>query len=516
MAAKKNENLIIAFDLGTSGNKATIIDLNGNVIASTFKGYKTEFLFPGWAEQEQNDWWNSVKESTLELLANVPNAKSNLAGISFSGQMMGCCPVNKEGKPLCKSIIWSDNRAYREKEYLNKILTDDFIYKTTGNIVCSNYLASKILWIKNNYPDIYKNTYKFLQAKDYIIYILTGNYYTDYSDASGTNLFDISKKCWNEDIIRTAGISLDKLPEVVSSIHIVGHVKDNIAQMLDLPVGLPVIIGGGDGACATVGAGASQPNSFYNIFGTSSWTSVTTKKPLYDDLKRTFILNHLDPNLYMNLGAMQSAGSSYEWLADWITSGEVDLAKKIGVAVYELMDLEAMKSDPGSKGVIFLPYLMGERSPYWDTEVKGAFLGLTRMIGRKEIIRSVLEGVVYHLKIILDIFEENVGAIKEIRVIGGAARSKILQGLMADIWGKRLVIMKFMEEATSIGAALAGFVGLGMKSNFVDCDDFIKKANILDPDLKKHETYKNYFNIFKEAYFDLKEINNKLDKLLRK
>lgn len=307
-----SKNFIIAYDLGTSSNKATLFDDEGILIASSVESYKTLFPCPGWAEQNQKDWWESVKNSTFKLLEKNPKIKKYLSAVTFSGQMMGCCPINKEGNPIFNAIIWSDQRAYKEKEFLKKIISDEFAYKNTGNVVCVNYLAAKIMWLKKNYPDIYKNTYKFLQAKDYIAYLLTGETYTDYSDGSGTNLFDINKKKWNTDIASAAGILLNKLPEAVPSTTIIGKVKKEASLATGLPLGLPVIIGGGDGPCATVGAGATKLNSCYNIFGSSSWTSVTTSQPLFDKSMRTFILNHLDPKMYMAVGTMQSAGAGFQ------------------------------------------------------------------------------------------------------------------------------------------------------------------------------------------------------------
>lgn len=509
------KDLIISYDLGTSGNKATLFDSDGNLLANSFKSYDTYYFKPGWAEQNPKDWWDSVRNSTLELLEKAPHAKKNLVGISFGGQMMGCCPIGKNGEPLINAIIWSDQRAYKERELLRDRITDEYAYKTTGNVVCANYLAAKIMWLKKNHSDVYKNTYKFLQAKDFIEFILTGNTYTDYSDGSGTNLFDIRNKKWSKEILSEASISCEKLPDVVPSVKIIGEVKKEIADLINLPRGLPVIIGGGDGPCATVGAGATRPNSCYNIFGSSSWTSLTTSKPLYDKPMRTFILNHLDPDLYMAVGAMQSAGASFSWLESWLAGSEKNVSEQLGISSYELMDEIAKKSEPGSKGVIFLPYLMGERSPYWDTEVKGAFLGLTRVVERKDIIRSVLEGIVFHMRLILEILEENVGNIAEVRLIGSGGKSTLLQKLMADIWGKKIITMKYMKEATSIGAAVAALVGLGIKKDFYEAENFIKKSRAIECDPENKEIYNSYYRIFKSAYYDLKNINRALDKITK-
>ena len=231
------KNLIISYDLGTSGNKATLFDFDGNLIAKSFKSYKTFYNSPGFAEQSQKDWWQSVTFTTADLLQKVPNSAKNLCAVTFSGQMMGCCPIDNEGTPIFNAIIWSDQRSYKEKELLREKITDDFAYKKTGNIVCANYLATKVMWLKANYPEIYKKTFKFLQAKDYIAYLLTGKTYTDYSDASGTNLFDIENKKWCNEIINASGISLNKLPEIVPATTIIGKVRKDVAETIKLPAG---------------------------------------------------------------------------------------------------------------------------------------------------------------------------------------------------------------------------------------------------------------------------------------
>ncbi len=510
------KSFVISYDLGTSANKATLFDSGGKLIASTSKPYKTEFPSPGWAEQNQEGWQESVRHSTLQLIEKAPMLSKNLAAVTFSGQMMGCCPIDRDGNPLFNSIIWSDQRAFKQKELLKEKIGDRLAYKKTGNVVCANYLAAKIMWLKENHPDVYKKTYKFLQAKDYIAFLLTGKAFTDYSDATGTNLWDINTRKWNKEIAEQAGVSLDKLPQPVPSTTIIGKVTRSAAENFGLPEGVPVVIGGGDGPCATVGAGATAPNSCYNVFGSSSWTSITTSKPLYDKSMRIFILKHLDPDLFMSIGTMQSAGASLEWLTEWLADYEKTVSAKTGKSIFELIDEMGSKAEPASNGLLFLPYLMGERAPYWDTEVKGAFLGLTRVSGKKEIIRSVFEGVVYHLRLILEILEENVGNIPEIRLIGGGGRSKFLQQLMSDIWGKKIITMKYMTEATSIGAAVAAFVALGIQKSFCDAEKMIKKASEVLPDIGNFQKYTLFYEIFKQAYIDLKNINKRIDKLTKK
>jgi xylulokinase len=445
----------------------------------------------------------------------VPEAKKQIVAISFSGHMMCCSPIGEDGKPLYNAIIWSDQRAFEERDYLSGEIGDEVAYKVTGTVFIANYLAAKILWLRNNHPEVYKKTHKFLQPKDYIAFLLTGEYVTDYSDASGTNLFDLQKKRWSEQIISQMKIDSGKLPKPIPSTRIAGKLKKDAAEELGLTAGIPVVIGGGDGPCATVGAGASKSGDCYNIYGTSSWTSVTTDAPLYDGKRRTFILSHLDENLYMGVGTMQSAGGSFEWLNGWIGGAEALFGDRIGISSYRILSLEAQEAGPASNGVLFLPYLMGERSPYWDSEVKGAFLGLTRVAGRHQIIRAVLEGTVYHLKLILDILEENGEKVKEVRLIGGGAGNRFLRKLMADVWGKPVVEMYYKEEATSLGAAIAGFVGVGVKESILGAESMVRAMSVENPEIRNTELYGGFYEVFKDAYEALQPVNKKLDRLMR-
>lgn len=506
---------IIAHDLGTSGNKATLFSNDGVLVGSCFTGYATRYPRAGWAEQKQDDWWKAVLESTSNLLEAYPVETEHLTAVSFSAQMMCCSPVDREGKPLFDAIIWSDQRAEEQRNRLTDIIGNKAAYTITGTVMVANYLAAKALWLKEKYPDVYSGTYKFLQVKDYIIHKLTGKFVTDYSDSSGTNLFDIRKKEWNAEVVRDAGLDLAKLPEAVPSTTVVGTVTKEAAKCTGLPEGLPVVAGGGDGPCATVGAGATESGRCYSVFGTSAWNSITTEEPLYDDDYRTFILHHLDEKLYMAVGSMQSAGGSFEWLHDWIGGVERMLSKEPGISSYDLLTLEAEKSKPGSEGAVFMPYLMGERSPYWDSEVKGAFLGLNRKVGRAEMVRSVLEGIVYHLKLILEILEENAGTVGEVRLIGGGNKNRFLNRLMADIWEKPVVIMEVLEEATSLGAAIAGFVGTGVFASFREAEKLIRTARREMPDRKTSGAYRVPYGVFTEAYEALAPINKRIDGYLR-
>jgi len=431
---------------------------------------------------------------------------SKIACVSFSGQMMGCLPVDEKGRALRRSIIWADQRAVAETEFVRAAFGGDRMYEVTGTSVAPNYSLEKILWLKNNERDTYDKACKFLNAKDYIVYRLTGNFATDCSDASGTNLFDIKKKVWSHDIVKATGVDASKLPDVYVSTDVVGGVTAEAAQETGLMPGTPVVIGGGDGPCATVGAGAVEEGDIYNYFGSSSWISVTTSKPLYDPNQATFNLCHLDPEFYMAPGTMQSAGGSYEWMREVLSDiGKVAKGEALTLD-FEALNAEAMKSVPGAHALLFLPYLMGERCPYWNPDARGAFIGLTRGHTLADIIRAVFEGPIFNLRVIIDLFQAQGIRSSEIRLIGGAVKSDFICRLMADIYEMDVLRPYVLEEATSFGAAVAGGVGVGMYKGFHVVKDMIRIKDRIKPEESNCAKYRALYPAFKNAYTQLIDI----------
>lgn len=508
-----SQKYILAHDLGTSGDKASLYDENGILKGSSTYNYDTFYPKVGWAEQDSEDWWKAVCFSTKVILEKARVNPEDVAVISFSGQMMGALPLDSEGKPLRRSIIWADQRAIKETDFLKDVMGMDKVYQITGTSIAPNYTLEKILWIKNNEESIYNRTATFVNAKDYIVYRLTGKFATDYSDASGTNILDIKKKVWSEDIIKAAGIDRSKLPELYASTDIIGYISHQVANEIGLSPKTAVVIGGGDGSCATVGAGAVEDGNIYNYYGSSSWISVTRKEPLYDQEQRTFNLCHLNPELYMAIGTMQSAGGSFQWIRDTIALVEKQAAEIAGLDAYQLMSAKAASAVPGSNSLIFLPYLLGERCPYWNPDAKGAFVGLTRGHSREDIIRSVLEGVVFNLRVILDLFKKQGVNVSEITAIGGGIRSDLLSQIMADIYEVELLRLVVLEEATSFGAAVAGGVGVGIFNGFNEVKKIIKIADRIKPIERNSRQYSKLYRIFKEAYQALLGVYESLTKL---
>ncbi len=501
---------VLAHDLGTTGNKATLYDAEGKLVGSAFYGYSTEYAHPNWAEQDPNDWWDAVVVSSQRLMRETGVAADDIACITFSGQMMAAVPVDAHGQPLRKAIIWADQRATPQTRWLEERISFEEVYAITGHRLSESYSLLKILWLRDNQPDIYHAAYKFLHAKDSIVARLTGNFVTDTSDASGMDLYDLEKGVWSAALLEASGIDASQLPEVHPSTDIVGTVLPSVADEVGVAAGTPVVIGGGDGVCASVGAGVVGEGSAYNYVGSSSWIALATPKPIYDPKYRTFTYCHLVPDMYMPTGTTQSAGASYQWTRDRLCRMEVQTAELLNLQPYALMDLEAGQSPVGANSLLFLPYLMGERSPHWNPKAKGAFIGLTIRHSRADMIRAVLEGVTLNLYAVLQAFTAQGAKVQAMRLIGGGAKARFWNQIMADVYGIPVYRMSILEEATSMGAALAGGIGVGLYKDFTLAESMNPIAEIIEPNPAAHAIYNELAPIFFEAYRVLEPVYEQL------
>ncbi len=494
------KHYVLAHDLGTTGNKATLYDREGRLVGSAFYAYDTEYAQTGWAEQNPEDWWQAVCASTRALLAQTGVPGQEIACITFSGQMMGCVPLDRQARPLRKAIIWADVRSVEQAAWVGERVPFAEVYRITGHRLSSSYSLTKILWLRDNQPDIYRATYKFVHAKDAMVARLTGVFVTDPSDASSMNLYDLEQDAWSARILDAVGLSEEQLPTIRRSIEVVGEVLPAVAEEVGVPAGTPVVIGGGDGACAAAGAGVIRDGSAYNYVGSSSWIALTTPKPIYDPDYKTFTFGHVVPGMVMPTGTMQAAGASYQWTRDRLCQPEVEAAAALGISPYELMNLQAQKSPPGANGLLYLPYLLGERSPRWNPRARGAFIGLTVRHTRADMIRAVLEGVTMNLRVILDAFRAQGTPIEAMRVIGGGARGRFWNQLMADIYGIPVHRLAILEEATSMGAALAGGVGIGLYPGFSMIETMNRVVEVFTPDPAAQAVYEEIYPIFEAAY----------------
>ncbi len=491
---------ILAHDLGTTGDKATIFSDDGRLLASAFTPYPTCYPESGWAEQDPGDYWRAFCESTRKII-NVAKVKPcDIGVVSFSGQMMAALPVDGEGNALRNSIIWADLRSTKQAERVAERIGSDRVYELTGHRLSASYSATKIMWIREREPEIYRNASKFIHAKDFVVCKLTGNIYSDFSDATGMNLLDIESLEWSEELLEATGIEREKLPDLLESTGVAGKVTREAALESGLLEGTPVVIGGGDGPCATCGSGVVRGGESYIYLGTSTWMGLATTRPLIDPRKRTFTFSHFRRGLYMAAGTMQAGGGSLKWFRDVIGDAERYAAEKAGVDAYELLTLKAGEVPCGSRGLLFLPYLMGERSPLWDPDARGCFLGLTMVHTKSHMVRAVLEGVAYNMRSIAEAFEELGQQFKTIRFIGGGAKSRLWRAIFSDVLGKPIERLNFIDEATSVGAAIAGGVGTGIFASLEDAERFVRVEEEVQPDEKNVRLYNGYYGIFKECY----------------
>jgi xylulokinase len=494
------KNYVVAHDLGTTGNKATLYDREGSLVSSSLSTYDTEYAQTSWAEQNPEDWWQAVCASTHRLLRETGVGADEVACIVFSGQMMGCVPLNRNARPLRKAIIWADQRSVEQERWVGERISPEQVYRITGHRLSASYSLCKMLWLRDHQPDVYKAAYKFVHAKDAIVARLTGVFVTEPSDASGMNLYDLERGGWSEAIIEATELDAAQLPELRRSIDVVGEVLPQVADEVGVAVGTPVVIGGGDGACAAAGAGVVSEGAAYNYIGSSSWIALARKKPIYDPDYKTFTFGHVVPGMFMPTGTIQAAGGSYQWTRDQLCPIEVRAAERLGVSPYELMNLEAENSPVGANGLIFLPYLLGERSPRWNPRARGAFIGLTVRHTRADMIRAVLEGVTMNLRVILDAFRAQGAQIEAMRLIGGGARGRSWNRIMANVYGMPVHRLAILEEATSMGAALAGGVGVGLYPGFSTIETMNQVTETIEPDPAAQAAYEKIYPIFEAAY----------------
>jgi xylulokinase len=501
---------LLAHDLGTSGNKATLFTTDGELVKSQVFSYGTHFFNGTWAEQIPADWWEAICVTSKAVTEGID--PKQIAAISFSGQMMGCVCVDVNGDPIRDAIIWADQRAVEEADAIRNHIEDERFYQITGHRLSPNYGVEKLMWVRNLEPDNYRMVHKVLNAKDYIVYKLTDKFVTEYSDASGTHLLDLTQLEWSSEILDAAEVDENLLPLLKPSTYIAGGVTRVASEATGLAEGTPVVMGGGDGLCAGVGASCVKEGMAYTYVGSSSWISLCTSKPVFDTQQRTFNWPHIIPGMYSPCGTMQAAGASYAWLQRELALNETEKAKSDGSNPYEKINDLVAKSPVGANGLIFLPYLLGERTPWWNSNARGAYVGLKMEHSRADVFRATLEGITMNLGLISDIFKE-YASFSEMVTIGGGAQSAIWRQMMADVYEMPVLKPNLLEEATSMGAAVTGGVGVGVFRSFDVVSDFLTIEQYVQPIKKNVNIYRNHRAILQEAYYGLVDVFSKLARI---
>lgn len=491
---------LLAHDLGTSGDKATLFSVEGKLIASVVEGYPCHYSNGNWAEQNPEDWYAAVCKSTKKLIEDINPAE--IVGISFSGHMMGSVLLDEKGELLRSAIIWADQRATAQVQKLSDTVGDDRFYAITGNRNNPTNSICKIMW-SLEHDEVAGKLGKSVNCKDYIIYRLTGHLGTDYSDASGTGAFDINSFTWSEEVLEAAGVPISVMPECRASTDLAGTVTEEAAKLTGLAAGTPVFCGCGDGTAASVGTGMAEVGQGYLSLGTSAWISYLDDSPCLDEQQRTFNLAGMEKNRVYPIGTMQAAGSSYSWMRDQLCRAEKLDAERLGTDVYRQINDQIAQVPVGSNGVLYMPYLMGERSPWWDADIQGAFLGLKQETTHAQMLRAVMEGVSMNLALILRVFRGKRD-FDSLRIIGGGAKDTVWRQMLADVLNVRIEKLNLLEEGCSLGAAMAAGIGAGVYKDASAISKFLQVDDVREPDAERAARYAALTDRLVDAYHRMK------------
>lgn len=488
------ESFVLAYDVGTSGTKAAVISSQGRALDAQSCAHLTHYGPGGIAEQNPEDWWQGVAQATRAILARNPSFRDRIAAIGVSGHMLGCVPIDAQGAALGPAMIHSDGRAAAQFEKVRDVVGLEPMYRLCGNVLDPRSTLCKILWIRDNEPQRYRRAHRFLQSKDYVVSRLTGNLdATDYSDACHAQLMDIHRRQYDRALLKELGLSAEKLPALHRSRDIVGRVTGDCAAFLGLQSGIPVIAGGGDGACGCAGAGNVCVGDAYLSLGTTAWIAQVTSRPVIDPLRRVFNVVNLDGETCSVCGTTQSAGSATAWIM-----------RLLGIDGVEELNRLATSAPPGADGLVFLPYLDGERSPVFDVQARGTFVGIAQAHGRSHFARAVFEGVSFALANILSIFRER-DALPSLRVIGGGGNSKFWRQMLCDICRVDLETLNVpAADATSLGVAAAAAVAVGMFRDMREATCHIRADGLCRPQ-KPDPRYARNYQVYCQLYPALKQ-----------
>lgn len=495
---------LLGIDIGTSGTKTVLFDINGGTVASATREYPLYQPQIGWAEQNPEDWLQATAETIKEVLLKSGVNSADIKGIGLSGQMHGLVMLDKDNKVLRPSIIWCDQRTDAECKQITDLVGKEKLIQITANPALTGFTASKIMWVKNHEPAIFEKTAKILLPKDYVRFMLTGEFATEVSDASGMQLLDVPKRTWSGEVLGKLGIANELLAPVYESQEVTGRINGKVANLTGLKEGTPVVGGAGDNAAGAIGNGIVKPGLVFSTIGTSGVVFASMEQPIIDPLGRVHTFCHALPNTWHVMGVTQAAGLSLKWFRDNFCTAEKETADALEIDPYVLMGQQAERVRTGCDGLLYHPYLMGERTPHLDPYARGMFFGLTARHTRRDMLRAVMEGVGYSLKDCMDIIRDMNIEVSEVRASGGGGKSPLWRQIQADMF-KTKVVTSNSSEGPALGVAILAGVGAGVYSSVPEaCEAVIKVSNQLEPDLQNTRIYEKYHEVYKEVYSALK------------
>jgi xylulokinase len=496
---------LLGIDVGTGGTRGILLDSDGRVIsAATVEHSPMSSPQIGWAEQSPEDWWHAACKAIKQCLAKSSTPAEEIAGIGLTGQMHGLVLLDGHDQVLRPAILWCDQRTEEECREITTKVGARRLIELTANPALTGFTLPKILWVQRHEPQIWARVRSLMLPKDYIRFRLTGARAIDVADASGTLMFDVVHRRWSQPMLEISRVDEAYLPKVFESQEISGRVNEEGARLSGLRTGIPVVAGAGDQAAGAVGMGIVKPGAVSATIGTSGVVFAATSKPVLEPKGRIHTFCHALPDRWHVMGVTQGAGLSLRWFRGQFGSGKDD-----GRDPYQRLAEEAAKTPPGADGLLWTPYLMGERTPHLDPNARGALVGITAQHTRAHIIRAILEGVAFSLRDSLTLFQEIGVPIESIRLGGGGARSPLWQQIQADIYGMPVELIE-ADEGAAYGAALLAGVGIGAwPSVEVACEAAVQVANRVQPDPKTAALMNLQYQEYRKLYPALQGIKHR-------
>ncbi|TFG33518.1 xylulokinase [Candidatus Thorarchaeota archaeon] len=493
--------LVLAIDAGTTGVRSMFFDQTGNVVARAYSEFESIFPKSSWVEQRSEDWWKMACVTIRRCLEEKNISPEHVVGISVTNQRETVVPIDEDGTALRNAIVWQDRRTAPQCDWIKTKVPPVQVYSITGLTIDPYFTAPKILWIREHEKSLYDTTDKFLLVHDYLIFKLSEELVTDYSNASRTLLFDIREGAWSKKMLELLDISAEKLPRAVPSGMRVGELTETASQETGLKMGTPIIAGGGDQQCAALGVGVVKEGMIKSTTGTGTFMLAHSKTVRLDPSMRLLCSRHVVPDSFVVEASMFTTGSALKWYRDNLGTEEVIIADDRGCDPYDILTEVAEKSPPGSDGVIHIPHFVGAGAPHWNPHARGIFAGLALGHTHHHLIRAILEGVCYEIRSNIEVMRELGLPSQQVRVTGGAAKSETWMQIQADVLRTPVVRTK-MEEATAVGAAILAFKGVNIfKSVTQAAEEMVKtlpplqpRKNTLDVYTKRYATFKALYN----------------------
>src|SRR5271170_5459411 len=494
----------LGIDVGTGGTRAVVVDEQGKVLASASSEHEPfRAPYPGWAEQDPEDWWRAAQEAINEAISasvqsgdGIASNGAKIAAVGLTGQMHGAVMLDAAGEVLRPALIWCDQRTGPQCDWLHEKIGRERLIELTCNPALPNFTLTKLLWVKEHEPEIFARIAHVMCPKDYVRYRLTGSFAIDVHEASGTLLLDVTNRKWSAEVARVSGIDEAWLPPLYESQEVCAHISATAAADTGLTQGTPVVAGAGDQGAGAVGMGILKPGAVSATIGTSGVVFAATDKPTRDPVGRLHTFCHAVPGRWHVMGVTQSAGLSLRWFRDTFAPG----------ATYDALSRTAANIAPGSDGLLWAPYLLGERTPHLDSQATAAFYGITASHTRGHLVRAVLEGVAYSLKDTFTLFAELGIPVQGVRLGGGGARGPLWRSIQASIYGYASDVL-VAEEGAAFGAALLAGVGVGAwPDTDAACASAIQVAEQIAPDPATAQGYANGYKVYQRLYPALRSI----------